>query len=182
MADSYITDILTAMKGTNPPRHYSLVHGQLFFKGRLVLPAASRWVPKLISEFHSTPTGGHSGAYRTYRRIASNFYWKGMMRTVQKQVAECLTCQQQKYEAQSPAGLLQPLPIPSLIWADISLDFITGLPKSNGFDCLMVVVDRLSKYAHFIPLRHPFTAKKVAAIFANEIIRLHGLPHSIISD
>ena len=69
-----------------------------------------------------------------------------------------------------------------MIWEDISLDFITGLPKSKGFEAIFVVVERLSKYSHFIPLKHPYTARKVAEVFTKEIVRLHGVPQSIVSD
>ncbi|KAH0747800.1 hypothetical protein KY290_027032 [Solanum tuberosum] len=77
---------------------------------------------------------------------------------------------------------LQPLPVPERIWEDVSLDFIVGLPKSGGFDTILVVVDHLSKYSHFIPLSHPYTAKIVAKIFCKEIVRLHGIPRSILSN
>lgn len=95
---------------------------------------------------------------------------------------ECDVCQRQKYLAIAPGGLLQPLNIPEKIWEEISMDFITGLPKSKGFDAIFVVVDRLSKYSHFIPLKHPYTARMVAEIFVKEIVRLHGVPTSIVSD
>lgn len=161
---------------------YSLVNNRLFYRNRIVIPANSSWIPTLLEEFHSTPIGGHSGAYRTYRRLASSIYWKGMMKHVQKFVADCLVCQKNKYDMLTPAGLLQPLPIPSIVWQDIAMDFITGLPWSHGVDCIWVIIDRLSKYAHFIGLRHPFTAKSLADKFVKEVVRLHGVPESIISD
>jgi hypothetical protein len=81
--------------------------------------------------------------------------------------------------ASSPGGLLQPLPIPERIWEDISIDFITGLPKSKGSEAILVVVDRLSKYSHFITLKHPYTAKTITEVFVKEIVRLYGVPLSI---
>nr|GEZ42894.1 hypothetical protein [Tanacetum cinerariifolium] len=79
-------------------------------------------------------------------------------------------------------GLLQPLALPDKVWDEVSMDFIEGLPKSDGFATILVVVDRLSKYSHFIPLRYPYTASIVAAAFLREIVRLHGIPIAIVSD
>lgn len=101
---------------------------------------------------------------------------------VKQFVRACITCQCAKTERVSPAGLLQPLPIPKRPWAVISLDFIEGLPKSGGYDVILVIVDKFSKYAHFLPLKHPYTALTVATAFMKEIFRLHGLPLAIISD
>ena len=169
---------------SDPNTHpgFSMQRGVLLYKNKLVLSSKSACLPMVLQEFHSTPAGGHSGFVRTYRRVAGNLYWIGMKRVVQEFVRSCDVCQRQKYSALSPAGQLQPLPVPELIWEDISLDFITGLPKSKGFEAIFVVVDRLSKYSHFIPLKHPYTARKVAEVFTKEIVRLHGVPQSIVSD
>ncbi|GAU25040.1 hypothetical protein TSUD_155140 [Trifolium subterraneum] len=161
---------------------YSYKQGILFYENRLVISSQSKLIPILLLEFHSTPQGGHSGFYKTYRRIVANLYWIGMKNTIQEFVRQCDICQRQKYMASSPGGLLQPFPIPEQIWEDISLDFIAGLPKSKQFEAILVVVDRLSKYAHFIPLKHPYTARSIAEIFCKEIVRLHGIPLSIVSD
>ena len=96
------------------------------------------------------------------------------MKTDVKKYVECVVCQQNKLLAMSLAGLLLPLGIPESIWEDISMDFIEGLPKSNGFDVIFVVVDRLSKYIHFSSLKHPFSAKSVAEVFVKEVVGLHG--------
>ncbi|KAL8167783.1 hypothetical protein V2J09_009282 [Rumex salicifolius] len=105
--------------------------------------------------------GGHPGAWRTYKLLSANVHWHGMFRAVQEFVAKCLVCQQMKYDTLAPAGLLQPLP--ERVWEHISMDFIGVLP--NGFDCILVVVDHLTKYAHFLLLKHPFTAQVVADVF-----------------
>ncbi|KAL0541182.1 hypothetical protein IC582_021221 [Cucumis melo] len=105
-----------------------------------------------------------------------------MKNDIRVYVDQCPICQQNKTQALSPAGLLQPLPIPNRLWEDISMDFIEGLPRSRMYDSILVVVDRLSKYAHFVALRHPFSTKTVAMEFTKEIVLLHGYPRSIVSD
>jgi hypothetical protein len=87
-----------------------------------------------------------------------------------------------KTERIHPTGLLQPLPIPQGAWQDLSLDFIEGLPKFEGFSCIMVVVDMYFKYVHFFPLKHPYAAAQVAQVFLDNIVKLHGVPKTLVSD
>jgi len=103
-----------------------------------------------------------------------------MRQDILRFVAACETCQQNKYQALSLAGLLQPLPNPTQVWSDISMDFIEGLPRAQGKNAILVVVDRLTKYAHFIPISHPFTAKDIADLFVQEVVKLQGFPNTII--
>ncbi|KFK23032.1 hypothetical protein AALP_AAs71112U000100, partial [Arabis alpina] len=161
---------------------YSVVQGRLFMKGRLVLPAASPLVKLVLQEFHDGKMGGHGGVLKTQRRVSEMFFWKGMLADIRQYVVECQVCQRHKYSTLAPAGLLQPLPVPKQVWEDISMDFVEGLPKSDGYDVVMVVVDRLTKYAHFVKLSHPYESPDVALLFVNEVVRLHGYPRTIVSD
>jgi len=95
---------------------------------------------------------------------------------------QCTTCLQEKLDRAKYPGLLQPLPVSSNSWEIISMDFIEGLPVSRSANAILVVVDKFSKFSHFIALRHPFTAQTVAQLFLDNVFRLHGLPKSIISD
>jgi hypothetical protein len=110
------------------------------------------------------------------------FAWKGMKKAVHQFVKECITCQQAKPDRAKLPGLLQPLPVPSSAWQVISLNFVEGLPPSGNANCILVVVDYFTKYGHFLPLKHPFTASGVAKAFLDHVYKLHGLPSIIISD
>jgi hypothetical protein len=122
------------------------------------------------------------GVMKSYSRLKKEFYWSGMRKGVRKFIKECKVCQRKKVENIYPAGLLQSLPIPEQNWTEMSMDFIEGLPNSQGKDVVLVVIDRLSKYAHFMPLSHPYTTTTVTHVFVNHIFKLHGLPKSIVND
>ena len=117
---------------------------------------------KLIKFFHEGSLGGHSGMLATIKRLSTVFIWKGMQPQVRRFINECDICQRFKYENVATPGLLQPLPIPDFAWSQITMDFIDGLPISRGKDVVFMVVDRLTKYAHFMALKHPYTAVIVA--------------------
>ena len=118
-----------------------------------------------------------------YQDLKQRYWWPGMKRDVVDFVSKCLTCQQIKAEHQRPAGLLQPLEIPEWKWEQVTMDFVSGLPKTvRGCDSIWVIVDRLTKSAHFLPVRVTYTLDKLAEIYVREIVRLHGVPKSIVSD
>ena len=137
---------------------------------------------KIFAAFHDSPLGGHSGFPVTYKRIHALFSWFGMKKFILAEVQSCFLCQKAKPERVPYPGLLSPLPVPHQAWHTISMDFISGLPQSSQFNCILVVIDKFSKYGHFIPLRHPFNAQKVAEVFLDNVYKLHGMPKYIISD
>lgn len=151
----------------------------LFFKERIYLPENSPLIPTIIQEIHDS---SHEGFYKSFHRIREVFYWKHMKEMLKNYIKQCDLCQRYKVDHQSPLGLLQPLPIPIEVWSDISMDFIDGLPPSKRKSILFVVVDRLSKYAHFIPMSHPYYAPKVAQVFFENVFKLHGMSRSIVCD
>ena len=106
-----------------------------------------------------------------------------MKKDIAEYVAVCDVCQRVKAEHQKPAGLLQPLPIPEWKWDKLGMDFITGLPRTHsGYDSIWVVVDRLTKVAHFMPVKTTYTSAKLAKIYMTRIVCLHGVPRSIVLD
>lgn len=109
-------------------------------------------------------------------------YWPNLIQDIKELVKSCEVCQRSKDESVAYPGILQPLPIPSRAWENVAMDFISGLPKSQGKDSIFVVIDMYSKYAHFFALTHPYSASQVAQLFLDNICKLHGLPSSIVSD
>jgi ribosomal protein L21E len=169
-------------KGELDSKKFFLRDELLFYKGRIYIDSSQAIRAQVLKFVHSDPIAGHSGFEKTLQRAKRDFYWKGITTDLKKFIRECEVCQQSKYENISPVVLLQPLPILDRVWADVSMDFVKGLPISQGKSVILVVVDRLSKYGHFIALSHPYTAIKIAQAFVQNIIRLHGMPTSIVSD
>lgn len=158
---------------------FELHRGLIRRHGRLWIGANTALRTRLISALHDSAVEGHSGVTATYHRVKKLFEWQGLKTAVDDYVRQCTICQQAKHELRKPAGKLAPLPIPTSPWQDVTMDFVEGLPKSEGYDSIMVVVDPFTKFAHFVPLKHPFTAAQVARAFWDNIVRLHGVPSSI---
>ena len=118
-------------------------------------------------EFHTSPLGGHSGFLKPYPGVKKECFWDSLKSNIQNFVAVIL---------------LQYLSIPSKHWEEVSMDFITGLPKSKGKSVIMVVVDRITNYVHFCALSHPFKVSTVATTFMDRIQKLHGSPRVIVGD
>ncbi|KAL5729236.1 hypothetical protein ACHQM5_002212 [Ranunculus cassubicifolius] len=161
---------------------YTFTNHLLRYDQRLYVGSSGSLRHTIWEELHSSPIGGHSGVNATIKRITTYFYWPGLTKDVKLWNAECLVCQANKSETIPSPGLLQPLPIPQHAWQDISMDFIEGLPLSMSKNVIFVVVDRFSKYAHFMALKHPFSASSVAQVFLDNVFKLHGRPLSIVSD
>lgn len=155
-------------------KQFSLQSDRIFYQNHVYVPDVDNWRMKLMREFHCGEIGGHSGWLRTHKRLYRNFAWPNMKNQLKKFVAECIVCQQNHYEATFSPGLLQPNPIPAGAWQDISMDFVEGLPKADGKSVIMVIVDRFTKYAHFVPLAHPYTAKVVSEAFVANVFKLHA--------
>jgi hypothetical protein len=118
-----------------------------------------------------------------YHNLKSRYWWYGMKRAIAEYVALCDNCQRVKVKCQRPAGLLQPLKIPERKCEEISMDFIVGLPKTqSGNDSILVIVDHLSKVAHFIPVKTTYKGSKLAELYIARIVCLHGVPKKIVSD
>ncbi|KAM0066873.1 putative nucleotidyltransferase, Ribonuclease H [Helianthus debilis subsp. tardiflorus] len=160
---------------------FQLVDGFLFKGTRLCIPKVSLR-ESLIKEVHEGGLAGHFGADKTTLMLKQHFFWSKLARDVDHLIRRCATCHRAKSRS-APHGLYMPLPVPNAPWEDVSLDFITGLPRTKrNKDSILVVVDRFSKMAHFLACHTTYDAVQVANLYFQEIVRLHGLPKSIVSD
>ena len=159
-------------------------HGSVYRRGQAIcVPDVGDLHTNILRELHCSPYAGHVGMNRTLRLVSRFFYWPNMQDDINKYVQGCVVCQRNKPATGLPAGKLQPLPVPSGVWEDISMDFIGPLPKTErGHDFILNVVDRLSKMAHFLPCKQSIDAEGVASLFVDRIWSMHGLPKSIVTD
>nr|CAH66151.1 OSIGBa0097I11.3 [Oryza sativa] len=157
--------------------------GTVWLGERICVPENKELKDTIMKEAHETLYSIHPGSTKMYQDLKQQFWWASMRREIAEYVALCDVCQRVKAEHQKPAGLLQPLKIPEWKWEEIGMDFITGLPRTSaGHDSIWVVVDRLTKVAHFIPVKTTYTGHKLAELYMARVVCLHGIPKKIVSD
>jgi hypothetical protein len=160
--------------------HFHLKNGLLWYKQNRLCVPEGKMRDTLLKECHDGPLAGHGGAKRTTTFLKKSYYWPNLKDDAEEYVKTCLTCQQNRTLNKKQAGLLQPLPIPEGPWESVSMDFMVSLPPSKGFDAIMVVVDRFSKMAHFIPTKDEATAQETGMLFFSHIFKHHGLPRDSV--
>ncbi|MCI14361.1 retrotransposon protein, partial [Trifolium medium] len=153
------------------------------YRGRVCVPDVPDLKKMILEEGHRSGLSIHPGVTKMYQDLKKLFWWSGMKRQISEFVYACLVCQKSKIEHQKPSGLLQPLFIPEWKWDSVAMDFVGGLPRTvKGNEVIWVIVDRLTKSAHFIAIKSGVLVPKLAEIYIEQIVKLHGIPSSIVSD
>ncbi|GJY17206.1 reverse transcriptase domain-containing protein [Tanacetum coccineum] len=157
--------------------------GTLYYLDQTRVPLKGDVRTLIMDEAHKSKYSVHPGADKMYYDLRDRYWWPGMKKDVAVYVSKCLTCLKVKAEQQRPSGLLQQPEIPEWKWENLAMDFVTKLPRtSHGHDSIWIVVDRLTKSTHFLPMREDFKIDKLARLYIDEIVERHGVPVSIISD
>nr|KYP62559.1 Retrotransposable element Tf2 [Cajanus cajan] len=183
LQDSELVEIL-GLLGTEKEVGFELGRDRILrFKGRICLPHDSELKKAVLEEGYKSILSIHPGMTKMYQDLKKTFWWSGMKRDIAEYVAACLTCQKAKVEHQKPSGLLQMMEILEWKWDSITTDFIIGLPRSaRNSDVIWVIVDRLTKCAHFLPVNIKWSLENLTQLYMREIVWLHWVPSSIISD
>ena len=157
--------------------------GVLYYKDRVCVTDDNDLRKVILEEAHIGYFSILPGSTKMYRDLKMSFWWSEMKRDVSKLLTKCLVCQRVKAEHQVPSGLLQSTRIPEWKWDRITMNFVVGLPLTGRkHDSVWVVVDRLTKSSHFLPVRAGYSLDKLVELYIKEIVRLHGTPIFIISD
>jgi len=170
--------------GTDEAKDFALGNdGILRFQSRVCIPDDTEVKRLILEEGHKSRLSLYLGMTKMYQDLKESFWWQGMKKDVAQLVFACLTCQKANVEHQRPGGIVQPLKIPVWKWDSISKDFVTHLPRTfRGHDTIWVIVNRLTKSAHFLAMNLRMSMAKLAQLYIKEIVRLHGVPSSIVSD
>lgn len=168
----------------NPYLHEPSFNSQGFlsFGHRIYVPNYNNARHKILEARHNSPLAGHPGITKSMELISRDYIWNGLRKDVEAYVAGCVTCQRTKVSHQRSHPLLKPLPVPKVPWRHLSMDFIEPLPNSGSFNSILVIVDRLTKWAIFIPTTTRLTAPGLAELVLSHVLPQHGLPDSIVSD
>ena len=161
---------------------WSLTDGVLYFCGKVYVPDHLDLRQRTIALCHDTQVARHARRWKTLELVSRNYWWPQMSRYIGKYVSTCDLCLHAKAQRHYPIGELHPLPVPSAPWETISVDFIIELPESSGHNAMMVVVDSVTKRAHFAPTLTTITASGTAHLFFQHVWRHHGLPRRVVSD
>jgi len=156
--------------------------GLLWYQGKIWIPKNERIGTTLIAKHNEPPQAGHGGTAKTTELISRRYYWPKIREDIKGFIKNCDTCQRTKVVRRVPYRLRQSNEAPDRPWKSIAMDFIKDLPRSEGYDTILVVIDRLPKMSHFIPCSKDLDARQFANLFMKEIVRLHGLPHDIITN
>ena len=187
----YSSDLLERIKaavGTDPhfqdekkTRKYSQEAGYWTYQGRVVVPATMQ--KEIIQNHHANEVSGHFSLARTEDLISRHFWWPNLRDTVKEYINGCIPCQRNKAGTQKPYGLLQPIEIPDSRWETVTMDWIVDLPRSaTGNNCILVIVDKLTKFVHLVPTTKTSTAEDTARLFIQHVYQYHGCPRILISD
>src|SRR6266542_3373733 len=183
LQDEKLQEIKQQMKEGKAPHFREDEQGTVWLKQRICVPDVKVLRETILREAHESAYSIHPGSTKMYQDLKEHYWWCGMKRDIAEYVALCDTCQRVKAEHQRPAGLLQPLKVPEWKWEEISMDFVVGLPRTqSGYDSIWVIVDRLTKVAHFIPVKESYQGPKLAELYMTRIVCLHGVPKKIVSD
>jgi hypothetical protein len=154
-----------------------------WYKRRICVPDDNKIKNLILREAHNLAYSIHPGGNNMYPDLKLSYWWYGMKHNVAEYIALCNICQPVKAEHQRPVGLLQPLHVPEWKWEEIGMDFIVGLPRTQkGYDSIWVIVDRLTKVTHFIPVKTTCTRPQLAELYIARIVCLHGVPKKIVSN
>jgi hypothetical protein len=157
--------------------------GVIWFNNRIVVPKNEELRQQILDEAHLSRYSIHPGSTKMYHDLKQHYWWTKMKIEIARYVAKCDACRRVKAIHMKTAGPLQSLPIPTWKWEDISMDFIVGLPRTaKGFDSIWVIIDRLTKIAHFLPVKAKYSVATYAALYIACILSLHGVSKTIVSD
>src|SRR5438128_56870 len=183
LQDEKVLEIRQLIKDGKSPHFREDEQGTVCLQQSLCVPDIKYLQEAILREAHDSAYSIHPGSTKMYQDLKEYYWWYRMKRDVAEYVALCDTCQRVKAEHQRPAGLLQPLKVPEWKWEEISMDFIVGLPRTqSGHDSIWVIVDCLTKVAHFIPVKESYQGPKLAELYMTRIVCLHGVPKKIVSD